>query len=608
MKINLHSLIRSTIVLAMVNTSTAQERTAKERNTAEDRIRQIQQILTVDAIELKDFPEQMPLVKFLAALERRLPEEQKIWIRLDEAAFGKDFPTIAQTPITFSPCRVTLRMALRKALSQLPEDIEIAIRPAGIELTRPRLAAYNMMYDVRDVVEQIPRLLPMLKKSLREIREPVQPSDGPALLGRFLLVGLELTPWASEPLQPWETVQILNGTRLEVFASFDRQLQIADLIEALRRQLGDSVIMNARLYEVDRVFFAKRVAPLLAGDKETGDRPAVIRIEEALFKELDRQPLLLKGDETKLPPEQIASFLSRQNVFRYSAGPHPSIIGRTLSGIGLEGVTFEVRPLIDPSRRYLRLHITQRVTQLVRVDKTQKLDVATGKEIEIESPNLRITEVSGIVQLPDTDAILMPVLYQPSGKGKNDKVWLMVARPFIRIEEEVKSGVDLSPQTIWNGKFSKEDGPEHVTPDKRLPDNNKVREILQAVVKDVLTNPELKDTRAFYGTVSDNTVTIVDGHNLGWPRQFEPATFGFRLVKMKSPDPFENRNRVLGLRLDKIDLEQKKADLFDAPIQICLSNVGGTANGAVIGGCTVYYVPKRVGKRWTVECIGYVDP
>jgi hypothetical protein len=69
-----------------------------------------------------------------------------------------------------------------------------------------------------------------------------------------------------------------------------------------------------------------------------------------------------------------------------------------------------------------------------------------------------------------------------------------------------------------------------------------------------------------------------------------------------------SQRRVLGVRLDKFDLKQKKAELFDTPIKVSLLNAGGTANGAVIGGCTVYYVPKRGGKHWIVEYTATFDP
>ncbi len=45
-----------------------------------------------------------------------------------------------------------------------------------------------------------------------------------------------------------------------------------------------------------------------------------------------------------------------------------------------------------------------------------------------------------------------------------------------------------------------------------------------------------------------------------------------------------------------------------AVILIVVSNVGGSANGAVIGGCSVSYAVKQDGKRWVVEFHGSFDP
>src|SRR5262249_12584932 len=82
----------------------------------------------------------------------------------------------------------------------------------------------------------------------------------------------------------------------------------------------------------------------------------------------------------------------------------------------------------------------------------------------------------------------------------------------------------------------------------------------------------------------------------------------FYCVREQQEDPFMEQRHVPGIRLDKFDLKQKKSDPFNGPIEVCLLNPGGTANGAVGGGCTVYYVPKRVGEQWTVEFDGLVDP
>jgi hypothetical protein len=201
-----------------------------------------------------------------------------------------------------------------------------------------------------------------------------------------------------------------------------------------------------------------------------------------------------------------------------------------------------------------------------------------------------------------------PVDYHPPGKENEDRIWVLLARPFIWIEGEVdylrKEGKDLSPKAVWESFVLEEEKPRRV---RRLPLNDQTRDVLQAVVTDVLTNPALKDTREFYGTAQDRTFTLVDQEELGWPEGFRPETPGFRQVQWP-PDPFVVRRRVLGIRLDKFDLGQQQEGLFNTPIEVCLCNAGGDANGPVIGCCSVYYSLKRVGERWTVQCCQILDP
>jgi hypothetical protein len=281
--------------------------------------------------------------------------------------------------------------------------------------------------------------------------EPVQ--EGPALLTGFLLANVDMAEW--------ESVQLLNGGRLAVVAAPLRQEEVSNLLDALRRLTDVAVVVNARLYEVDRAFYTRHIAPLFAKFKNPDERPRVLPIESsALLRQIVRHKLLLESEETKLQPHQDAAFLSRQNAFRFVSGP-PDRAGRPRYGAGLEGVSFEVRPVVSSDRRFLRLTISQKVTQLVRIDKTATLDITSGKDVEVESPNLRRSTVTGTVHIPDGNPILMPVDYRPAGKEHKDKVWLLVARPFIWIEEEVKEirrqGGDVTSKSLWEADVSKED-------------------------------------------------------------------------------------------------------------------------------------------------------
>jgi hypothetical protein len=282
-----------------------------------------------------------------------------------------------------------------------------------------------------------------------------------------------------------------------------------------------------------------------------------------------------------------------QNVVRYNAAPKST-------GTAQSGVSFEVRPLVSPDKRFLRLEITQNVSQVASVTKTARLDVSSGKEFEVEVPSLYKCSVTGSVQFADGGCcFLMPCAFRPSNK---DKLLVLVAQPRIWIEDEEKirnDGKKPVPEFEWSDEAPEEEKP---APVKRLPYNDKTRQILQAIVTDVLTNPQIKKLRASFGTERDKTFTLVDEEKRGWPKEFQPYGHDYTMIKVKQ-DPFVDQNRILGISLRKFDL--KSDDKKNAPIEVSLANAGGSANGGHLGSATVLYRPKRVGNHWTVEYVDY---
>jgi hypothetical protein len=566
---------------------------------------QLQALLDEPLADVKDLVEKKTsLVKFLQALEGQIPKDKKVTLRLDKEALGKDFDKVADAPVELKslPAKASLRLILRKAFAQAPVRLEYALRPAGIVVTHPRLAAHAATYPVDDLVKVLPSLMPLLKRQEGHLfprghLRGVKATDGEALLSRVLSGGVKL--------ESFESFEFVNGTSLVAVALADTHREIESLLGALRGWADLAVIINARLYEIDSAVYVKHVVPLLKKEEDADERPTVVPLDQKVFKAVIKGKELVRSDEVKLLPNRGARFLSKQAAYRY-VSERGEKKGDEVTSSGLSGVTFAVRPAVSPDRRYLRLEITQEVTQLVKIDKVQKIDLYSGKAVEIESPNLRRVTLSGSVQLPDYGALLMPVDYKPAAK---DKVWVLVARPFIWIEEEVLelrlSGKAPSSRDVFESDVPVADEEVVAVPQRRLPGDDTTTQILRAVIDHVLTSPELKSQRAFYGTPKDKTFSLVDGDKLGWPAEFVPRTHGHRLMKAK-PDSFGNRR--LGIRLDKFDLKQKEAKLEDAPIEVCLFNAGGTGNGGVIGGCTVYYLPRRVGKRWTVECQGTIDP
>lgn len=118
-----------------------------------------------------------------------------------------------------------------------------------------------------------------------------------------------------------------------------------------------------------------------------------------------------------------------------------------------------------------------------------------------------------------------------------------------------------------------------------------IRDALQQSVAHALTSPNLADTRDFYGTHGDSEVILVNDGPIKWPDDLKPEVAGFRLrfASQFEPDG-QCKDRILGIRLDKLDLLAPSDGFMDGNITLSLINAGGTRNGAVIGGCSVYYV------------------
>ncbi|QDT85966.1 hypothetical protein [Gimesia chilikensis] len=135
-----------------------------------------------------------------------------------------------------------------------------------------------------------------------------------------------------------------------------------------------------------------------------------------------------------------------------------------------------------------------------------------------------------------------------------------------------------------------------------------INNVLQLCIQQLLTSSEFKLTRDFYGTPGSTEVILVTNSEIKWPATFLPKVNGVKL-QFAQPKTIEyDGNRILGIRLSKLDLTAPVSDLFDGNIIFVLSNVGGSKNGAVHGGCFTYFSVVRQGKEYIARCTGLIDP
>jgi hypothetical protein len=608
--------LASLVAAVGVGTRSVEAQPPKEAaKPSQARIAQMQRLLAQTLIETGPLQEALPLRRFLQTLQKYLPQEKNLSLQVDTAAFGARSADLNQTSIRMPvlPKKLSLRTLLRLAMSKLNTEVELGFWPDHIAITTPQRAAYPAVYDIRDVLQQTELLLPQMQKMQDYVDAPcdlkdLQVSDNPLWLIRLI--------HRDAALRNWETIKVLNGSKLAVYATPSNHERINDLLTALRRLADLAVVMHATVYEVDCDYYAKYLAPLL--EQKPGKQTELpIALVPRLAESLRQQTAVLESDELKIRPGQPTVFLSLEDTFRYRVHP-----GNTkdqpdpLYKEGLAGFRFGVQAEVSPDRRFLRLRISRQVTQLLHITKITIPDAGTG--LDVEAPNLRESSAAATMQLGDGQAILMPVAYRPPGLPE-DRVWVLLAQPEIFIQEEY----DLDQQGLLprlaedEGAVVSERRWHHIImdplPPVPLPSTANVQQILQEAVTDVLTSPKLKETREWIGKLlqpEDKNVVLVNGAAVAWPEEFQPSVAGFRLRMLPPPDPFlpsPSRPAVFGLQLHKFAWKGDGAKPDSATLEIVITAVGIHGDVMPPAWTIVKYTAKRDGKGWRLTLDAIVD-
>lgn len=135
-----------------------------------------------------------------------------------------------------------------------------------------------------------------------------------------------------------------------------------------------------------------------------------------------------------------------------------------------------------------------------------------------------------------------------------------------------------------------------------------INELLQQCLQHLLTDADFKDERDFYGTPGNTEVVLLSNSQTEWPAGFQPQVKGYDL-RFDQPKSVEyDGNRILGIRLEKLDVTAPASGLFEGNIKLVLSNVGGTKNGIHTGGCITNFTVIREGNSYSAKCTLSFDP
>ncbi len=518
----------------------------------DEAIQAIQKLLDEELIESRHFQEEMPLSRFLTALEKQLPKERKLSLRIDETAFGNKAAEVAATPVRLprSPAKRSLRSALEAAIAKVKVRADYRITAGEVALTTPQRALYTVSYDIRPLVER-PTLVAAFN-STADLRSP-DPARRVAAIVHTLLSATEDGTKKGETDDP-DAVQVQNGNRLVVRANAARHAQIAETLQYWSRVSDMHVVVQAHLYEVDAAFYtrlSKQAKRLTLDDMDELERNPPV---SPLWKLLEKQELVLAGEEVKIDSGREAVLLSRQRAIRF-LGPDQVRRGEKERQTILEGTSILGAVEITGDRRFVRIKITEKSAELQVLEKV-KVWVA-GKEggperVEAELPIMDETVLSRPLLIPDGGTVLVPLQYRPRALREKDHWWVLKIAPRIIIEDE-----------------------------EQILRRSGVESVLPAVLADVLSNPRLKTMRDAFGTPGEKRFALVDSDAWAW-KEFRPAVPGFQLTPSR-----KTGNRLLGVRIDQDRLGEKDT------IRLTLINAGGNENGEAVGGATFRYSTRR---------------
>jgi hypothetical protein len=582
-----------------------------------------------EVVDTKAYQEKLPFAKLLESLSKQLSREKKFTVKLDREAFGKDADKILNELVELPPVptKMVANTALRLALSQTPHhhdyEIEFSAGPDELVITTRDRSLYAETYDISNILKHTR----YLHETLAQLAKMHENGNGVRYGGPFSS-GLDLKTdpdkadeWIvrqivalSSDRAGWRnaklpsTIQVLNGKKLAIHTSPSEHDAISSTLDAFRRLADLAVVMNARIYEIDRATYDKDFAPLFVDPKDKSARLPVAKINDVVLKKLTQQKLVLEAEPIKLRLLQQTVFVSFRSAHPYVVGPGDPDTGPALATV-YDGFTWKVRPTVSRDRRCLRLELFQEAAQLLKITKGTIVDLKTGKDFSIDFPNVKKTPSSATIEIHDEEPILLAVDYRPAAK---DRVWLLLAAPMIYMEaeqERLRRGA-VQPMLLADQKPEAPDvpGEEFQVPVRmpavELPNTDEMKQLLQAVVAQVMTDRELKVHRDRNGTRGDKKYALVNGDDVAWPKMFRPAVPDFTLQRFDPDECLSFKKRLTGLRLDTFKRLTKNPDGWEVVVEVTIQNAGGFANGppAFKEACPVHCKGKLVGNGWVVKC------
>ena len=306
--------------------------------------------------------------------------------------------------------------------------------PGETDAARPT----TVTYDVADLVRDASTWRSALAG---QPGEPDLDSRAGAIEALVGLIHRSVSPKSWRPgKEGSSTLRIFNGTKLVVRAPAKQHDEIQDVLKTLRRLTGIAVVFESELHEVEPASYKKNIEPLLRGGLARPDRGFAVAVRDEVEKALRKQGKPLHWAKVTAPLGKQTAFFSLRTAFTYQAKPKNGT--RPADEVYVSafyGVTFRAHVRVSADRRSVRLRLIQQATDLLEVERQMILDRDTGKRASVEVPKLFESTTKGSIEVEDGVLLLMPVRFRSREARDKGRVWVLLVRPTIHIDEEERA-------------------------------------------------------------------------------------------------------------------------------------------------------------------------
>lgn len=220
-----------------------------------------------------------------------------------------------------------------------------------------------------------------------------------------------------------------NG-KLEIRSSAASLEFIGTILNAINTLMAINIEVQAGLYEVERAYFQKRLAP---GFNKS--RMAPITLPEDEQEEFRNKSRAVRSRSVMLNQNETGQLFSLREAIPYQwLARH----GRTKEvKVADTGIRLEAELQVSGDRRFVEMHLMQKAADLVQTLSVAAID-AQLNTVKLRVPQIRQTCTRVSVTVPDGVLLLVSPTGPLPGYDAKDAVPLIVLRPIIRCDNEEK--------------------------------------------------------------------------------------------------------------------------------------------------------------------------